>query len=74
MQNFDKKLIKERNLLEIFVKEQCFETKCFDNEKCKEFSSVKDQPMFQNMIKSICRLARLGTWNLIGVDSKVCTK
>ena len=28
--------------------------------------------MFRNLIKTICRLARLGTWNLIDVVSKVC--
>ena len=55
------KLIKERNLLENFVKEQCCEKKCFDNKKCKEFSFVKDQTMFRNVIKIICRFARLGT-------------
>ena len=30
------KLLKERNLLEVFVKEQCFEKKCFDNKKWKD--------------------------------------
>ena len=58
---------KERNLLEIFVKEQCFKNKCFENKKCKEISSVKDQPMFVNLYKTICHLGRLGTWNLIVV-------
>jgi len=72
LQYFNKKLIKERNLLEIFVKEQCFEKKRFDNKKCIEFSSVKDQPMFLNMRKTICVLGRLGTWNLIDVSLKIC--
>jgi len=27
--------LKERNLLEIFVNEQCFEEQCFDNKKVK---------------------------------------
>jgi len=52
LQNIIKKSIKERNWREIFVKEQCFEKKCFDNKKCKEFTSVKDKPMFRNMNKS----------------------
>jgi len=48
-------------MLDNFVTERCFEAICFDNKKCKEFSSVKDQPMFRNMMKTICRFARLGT-------------
>jgi len=72
--NFNKKLLKERNLLEIFVKEQCFEMHCFDNTKWKEFSSVMDRPMFPNMSKTFCHLGRLGTWNLIAVFSKVFTE
>jgi len=56
------------------VNEQCFERKCFDNKKCKEFSSAMDQPMFLNMSETICHLGRLGTWNLIDDFSKVCTE
>jgi len=74
LQNFNKKLIKERNLLQIFVKEHCFEKKCFDNKKCKEFSSVKDQPMFRNMIKTICCLARTKNMKFNRCCSKVCTE
>ena len=55
LQIFNKKLIKEINVLGIFVKEQCFEKKCFDN-KWKEFSSVMDRPMFWNMSKTFCNL------------------
>ena len=40
-------------MLEIFVKEQCFEKQCFDNKKWKEFSSVMDRPMFLNMSKNL---------------------
>ena len=65
LQNFKKKLLNERNFLEIFVKELCFEMQCFDNKKWKEFSSVMDRQMFQNMNKTFCHLGRLGTWNLI---------
>jgi len=53
LQNFNKNFTKERNLLELFVKEQFFEKKCFDNKKLKNFSSVMDQPMFLNMSKTI---------------------
>ena len=74
LQNFNKKLINEGNLLKIFVKEQCFEKKCFYNKKCKELSSVMDQPMFLNMGETISNLVRLGTWNMIDVFSKVCTE
>jgi len=49
LQNFNKKLIEEINVLEIFVKEHCFKKKCFDNKTWKEFSSVIDQRMFLNM-------------------------
>ena len=56
LQNFNKKLLKERNLLEIFVKEQCFEKKCFDNKTWKEFSLAMDRPMFPNMRKTFCNL------------------
>ena len=35
LQNFDKILMKEINVLQISVKEQCFEKKCFDNKKWK---------------------------------------
>ena len=66
LQNFNKELIKEINVLQIFVKEQCFEKKCFDNKKWKEFSSAMDRPMFLNMSKTFCHLGRLGTWNSIG--------
>jgi len=70
LQNFNKKLIKERNWLEIFVKERCFEKNCFDDKKCKDISFVKDQPMFRNMIKTICCWRGLKTWNLIDVVRK----
>jgi len=43
-------------LLEIFVKEQCFEKKCFDNKTWKEFSLAMDRPMFLNMSKTFCNL------------------
>jgi len=59
--NSNKKLMKKRNLLEIFVKEQCFEKKRYDNKKWREFSSVKDHPMFLNMSKAICLLERQET-------------
>ena len=74
LQNFNKKLIKERNVLQIFVKEHFFEKKCFDNKTWKEFSSVMDRPMFLNMSKTCCDLVRLGTSNLIDVFSKVFTE
>jgi len=74
VQKFNKKLIKERNLLENFVKERCFEKKCFDNEKCNKFSSVKDKPMVRNMIKTICCLARQRTWNFGNVFSNLFTE
>jgi len=61
-------------LLEIFVKHQFFEKKCFDNKKWKEFSSAMDRPMFLNMSKTFSHLVRLVTWNLIDVFSKVFTK
>ena len=56
LQNFKRKLLKERNLHEIFVKEQCFEKKCFDNKAWKEFSLAMDRPMFPNMSKTFCNL------------------
>ena len=56
LQNFNIKLIKEINVLQIFVKEQCFEKKCFDIKTWKEFSSVMDRPMFLNMSKTFCNL------------------
>ena len=68
LQNFNKKLIKEINVLEIFVKEQCFEKKCFDNKKWKEFSSVMDRPMFLTM--NINHLGWPGMRNLIEVFFK----
>ena len=74
LQNFNKKLFKERNLLEIFVKELCFWKKSFDNKKWKESSSAMDRPMFQNMSKTFSHFVRLGTWNLIDVFSKVFTE
>jgi len=37
LQIFNRNLLKERNLLEIFVKWQFFEKKCFDNKKWKKF-------------------------------------
>ena len=61
-------------MLEIFVKEQFFEKKCFDNKKLKEFSSVMDRPMFLNVSKTFSHLVRLGTRNLIDVFSKVFTE
>ena len=67
LQNFNKKLIKEINVLQTFVKEQCFEKKCFDNKKWKEFSSVMDRPMFLNMRKTFCHLGRLGTLYLMDI-------
>jgi len=70
LHNFNKKLIKKETCFEIFVKEQCFEKKCFDNKKCKECSPVKDQPIFLHMNKSICHLGRLRTWNLM---DGICT-
>ena len=72
LQNFNKKLIKKINVLEIFVKEQCFEKKCFDNKTWKEFSSVMDRPMFLNMSKIFCHLRRLGTWNLMDIFRSSC--
>ena len=73
LQNFNRILLKERNMLEIFVKEQCFEKQCFDNKTWKVFSSVMDRPMFLNINKTFCHLGCLGTWNLIDVFSKVFT-
>jgi len=72
LQNFNKKLIKEINVLKIFVKEWCFEKKCFDNKKWKEFSSAMDRPMFLNMSKTFCHLGRLGTWNLMDIFRSSC--
>ena len=72
LQNFNKKLIKEINVLQIFVKEQCFEKKCFDNKKWNEFSSVMNRPMFRNMSKTFCHLGRLGTWNLMDIFRSSC--
>jgi len=60
---FQQEINKERNLLEIFVKEQCFENKRFDNKKWKELSSVMDQPKYLNVSKTICHLGRPWTWN-----------
>ena len=75
LQNFNNNnSLKERNLLEIFVNEQCFEKKCFDNRKWKEFSSAMDRPMFLNMSITFCHFVRLATWNLIDVLSKVFTE
>ena len=72
LQNFDKNLLKELNVLQIFVKEQCFEKKCFDNKAWNEFSSVIDGPMFLNMRKTFCHLGRLVTWNLIDIFRISC--
>ena len=69
LQNFNKNFIKEINVLQIFVKEQCFEKKCFDNKTWKGFSLAMDRPMFLNMNKN--HLGWLLTRNLIDVFSNV---
>jgi len=52
---------KRKKLASNFCERTVFRKEMFDNKNFKEFSSVKDQPMFRNMNKIICRLARLGT-------------
>ena len=55
-----------------FLKEQCFEKKCFDNKTWKDYSSVMDRPMLLNMSKTFCHLGRLGTWNLMDIFQSSC--
>ena len=49
---FNSNFLKQRNVIQSFVNEQCFEEQCFDNKKWKQFSSVIDRPMFHNVNKT----------------------